>query len=276
MFIARTAELMKGFANYGNPIGIALQRMFRRDGEMTIVDRRTGVSLQALRRSYHMFGETWYTHDYDVAGCPIRKDDVVLDIGANQGFFTCYAAHQGAQIYAFEPHPKSFERLMGNIARNGYASRVTAECMAIGDFEGETNLFCSSHLDGGADTINPQHAAAVTRLGNNQRELPVRVARLSSVIPADLNVRLLKMDCEGAELAILKDLANPAQFDSMAIEFHPDAYPVETLIQTLMAYGTHQVYAVHGYIVHAIRNDVLIDYAKRLNPHVPANNGLMP
>ena len=35
MLIARAAELIKGFANYGNPIDIALQRLFRREGEMT-------------------------------------------------------------------------------------------------------------------------------------------------------------------------------------------------------------------------------------------------
>jgi len=272
MLIARAAELIKGFANYGNPIDIALQRLFRREGEMTIVDRRTRVSVQALRRSYHMFGETWYSHDYDVAGCPIRKDDVVLDIGANQGFFTCYAAHRGARVYAFEPHPISFERLKKNVASNGYADRVKAECLAIGDFEGEANLFCSSHLDGGADTINAQHAAAVTRMGKDQRELPVRVARLSSVFPSDVNVRLLKMDCEGAELAILKDLVNPAQFESISIEFHPDAYPVESLVETLMSYGTHQIYLLHGYIIHAIRNDILLGFVKPLKTQVP--NGI--
>jgi hypothetical protein len=102
--------------------------------------------------------------------------------------------------------------------------------------------------------------------------LPVRVARLSSVFPSDVNVRLLKMDCEGAELAILKDLVNPAQFESISIEFHPDAYSVESLIETLMSYGTHQIYLLHGYIIHAIRNDILIEFVKPLKTQAP--NGI--
>lgn len=78
---------------------------------MTIVDRETGVLVKAMRQSYHMFGETWYQHDYDVAGCPLRTGDRVVDVGVNQGFFTCYAARRGAQVFAFEPNPKAFQVL---------------------------------------------------------------------------------------------------------------------------------------------------------------------
>jgi len=261
--ISRLAAVLKGVANYGNPFEISLRRLFTRDGEMRIVDRRTKVSVRASRGSYQMFSETWYDHDYDVAGCPVRENDIVADIGANQGFFTCYAAQMGARVYAFEPNPATFGVLERNIARNGFGERVLAKCVAVADFEGETDLICSQFLGGGADTIDAAHAKAVTSFGRLEKRLPVKVARLRSLVPADLRVRLLKMDCEGAELAILKDLANPKQFDSMAIEFHPDAYSVEHLIRTILDFGTHQVWVRHRNIVHAIRNDVLLEFAKR-------------
>jgi FkbM family methyltransferase len=260
--ISRLVPVLAGVANYGNPLEVFLRRLFTRTGEMRIVDRRTKVSVKAARGSYHMFGETWYDHDYDVAGCPMRQNDIVVDIGANQGFFTCYAAQMGAHVYAFEPNPDTFKIFEGNIARNGFSDRVFARCIAVADFDGETELVCSGYLGGGSDTINPAHAKAITSAHHPERRIPVKVASISSVIPAEMRVRLLKIDCEGAELAILRNLKNPERFDSIAIEFHPDAYPVEDLVKTVLEFGTHQVCVQHRHIIHAIRTDVLLEFSR--------------
>jgi FkbM family methyltransferase len=262
--LARLIPVANGIVNYGNPLQILLQRVFLRSGEMTIVDRETGISVKAMRQSYHMFGETWYQRDYDVAGCPLRKDDLVVDVGANQGFFTCYAAQRGARVYAFEPNPRTFELLKKNIAGNSFSDRVRAECVAVADFEGVTELVCYSFMDGGADTIQAQRAERIASEVDQRARVSVNVARLSSLIPADERVRLLKLDCEGSELAILKDLKSPERFDSIAVEYHQHAYPIEDLFASLLGFGTHQVYAVHGHIVHAVRTDILMDYARNL------------
>jgi FkbM family methyltransferase len=262
--IGRAAAILTGFANYGNPFHILLRRLLTKDGVMTISDRQTGVSVRALRQSYHMFSETWYLHDYDVAACPIRSGDVVVDIGANQGFFTCYAAQRGAKVYAFEPHPTMFDLLGRNVQHNQYGDRVSMDRVAIADFDGETDLLCSPLLGGGANTINREHARAIHASQKQLSHVRVPVKRLCSAIPRDLRVRLLKIDCEGAELAILRDLQAPERFDSMAIEFHPDAYPAEALIRSILDFGTHQVFAPHGHIVHAIRTETLLEHAKTI------------
>jgi FkbM family methyltransferase len=266
--VSRAAAALMGVANYGNPLHILGRRLFTKDGVMTIVDRNTGVSVAASRRSYHMFSSTWYLHEYDVAGCPIRQNDVVVDVGANQGFFTCYAAQRLARLYSFEPHPKTFELLTRNIRSNGFDDRVTAECAAIADFEGEADLLCSTYLGGGADTLCPGHARFVnSSLGGGLPPVRVRVRRLASAIPSKIHVRLLKLDCEGAELAILRDLEDPERFDSIALECHPDAYRVDTLIETILNFRTHQVYAIHGQIIHAIRTNVLLEFAGNIRTH---------
>jgi FkbM family methyltransferase len=264
--IKRLVPVVAGIANYGNPFQIFLQRLFLREGEMTIRDRATGVEVKAKPESYPMFGETWYQRDYDVAGCPLREGDLVVDVGANQGFFTCYAAHRGARVFAFEPNPTTFQLLTENVSTNGFTSRVHAECLAIDGFEGDAELLCSSYRGGGTDTIHPKNSAGNTTLADEQGErIAVRVARLELQIPSSGQVRLLKLDCEGSELAVLKDLSDPSRFDSIAVEYHLHAYPIEALINCLLDFGTHQVYAVHGHILHAVRTDVLLDYAKNLN-----------
>ncbi len=260
----RLVSAAEGLANYGNPLQIFLQRLLLRRGEMTIKDRETGISVQAMRRSYPMFGETWYQHDYDVIGCPLRKGDLVVDVGANQGFFTCYAAQRGAIVYAFEPNPKAYGLLRRNISDNGFQDQVHAEGIAVADFEGQTELVCSSFMDGGADTIDPQRADRIASQIGQDARVNVKVARLRTLIPAGKGFRLLKLDCEGSELAILQDLEAPERFDSIAVEYHEHAYPIAALVKCLLGFGTHQVYLTRGHLIHAVRTDILLDFANSL------------
>lgn len=69
MRLSRLIPVLDGLIHYGNPFHIAYMRAFRKNGLMTISDRQTGVTLAANVKSYQMFGETWYNHDYDVPGC---------------------------------------------------------------------------------------------------------------------------------------------------------------------------------------------------------------
>jgi hypothetical protein len=49
---------------------------------------------------------------YQIPECHIEAEDVVFDVGAHFGFFSCYAVQKGArEVYAFEPNPYVFEIL---------------------------------------------------------------------------------------------------------------------------------------------------------------------
>ncbi|MBV8276639.1 MAG: FkbM family methyltransferase [Verrucomicrobia bacterium] len=52
---------------------------------------------------------------YFQEGVAISSGDIVLDVGANIGIFTLFAAKHGAQVYAYEPIPPTFEVLQHNI-----------------------------------------------------------------------------------------------------------------------------------------------------------------
>lgn len=120
-------------------------------------------------------------------------------------------------------------------------------------------------MDGGADTIQMRRAEGIAPVVGQGERVPVKVARLDSHIPSDGNFRLLKLDCEGSELAILKDLKDAERLDSIAVEYHEHAYSIQALMDCLLGFGTHQVYAVHGDIIHGVRTDVLLDHARNLN-----------
>ncbi|AFY69021.1 methyltransferase FkbM family [Thalassoporum mexicanum PCC 7367] len=237
-------SLMRFWGNYGNPTQMMLNRWLKSTGMIQVVDRRSQVSCHCTVGSYRMFGEVWHDHDYDIPRVSINPDDVVLDIGANQGFFSCYAAYQGAQVYAFEPSPDSFQTLLSNVKTNGFSDRVVAKPWAVGAENGTVELICSDWLGGGMNTIKPEFATNVgLNITNKVAQIPCY--SLSHLI-AEFNleqIKICKLDCEGAELDILKGLKPEDRNRILAftIEYHPEAYAVQDLTDLLLSWGSHQI-----------------------------------
>jgi FkbM family methyltransferase len=243
-FLAPARRLVETIERLRNPFHTIVKRAFgKSDQLMTIVDRRTGVACQCTVGSFHMFGSTWYSREYDVPYVPIREGDVVLDVGANQGFFTCYAASLGARVFAFEPNPESFETLERNIEKNHFADRVTARAWAISDENRRTKLIVSNELGGGMSTIDPVFARNTSLIVKKTFDVECRT--LASVLElfSLRSVRLCKIDAEGSETAILRTITETAlpNIDSFAMEVHPEAYRIEDLTKIIFEWGTHQI-----------------------------------
>lgn len=61
-------------------------------------------------------------------------DDLLVDIGANIGMYTVYAAaYAGCRVFAFEPESLNYAELNKNIHVNALHERVSAFCLALGD-----------------------------------------------------------------------------------------------------------------------------------------------
>jgi FkbM family methyltransferase len=257
----RTVKLLQ------NPLHILFKRMFGAPTDiMTVVDRETGVRCQCTVGSYHMFASSWYSRDYDVPCVSLRDGDVVLDIGANQGFFTCYAARKGAKVYAFEPNPENYDRLVHNVKQNGLEELVTVKPWAISDEEGFVKLMVSEELGGGRSTIVPKFAE------NSGISIRKNVTVPCYTVPQILQrfavkrVRLCKIDAEGAEFQILSPLDSDDRrcIDSLVMEYHPEAYALSDLIKLLLSWGTHQVSFMDekpytGNVLRAVSNTLLLN-----------------
>lgn len=261
--LLRSIPIWNGVVHYKNPLQIFLRRVFQRDGLMTISDRETGVAVIAPVKSFRMFGETWYDRDYDVPACPVRPGDAVIDIGANQGFFSCYAASKGARVYAFEPFPESCMRLRANVERNGFSARVVISEAAVSAVRGTATLFCSDLLGGGQNTIIQAHANAIGR-EDFRKTIEVETVSIDEVLSnISGRIRLCKVDCESAEYNIIRGISDPSKVDCFAIEFHPiPGQSVRDLVEVMTAWRTHQIsFAKTSYILYAVRNETLSEYA---------------
>ena len=128
---------------------------------------------------------------YD-APCKITGPVTVLDIGANCGAFTLYARREWPQstIHAFEPHPAVFPYLQANTAHLDQCHRFN---VAVGDLTRHTLFECPESRTCGSQYQN---------VDNKTVEIPISVIR-PEVLP---NAEIVKIDTEGAEVAIVNGL----------------------------------------------------------------------
>jgi FkbM family methyltransferase len=119
----------------------------------------------------------------------LREGDLFVDIGANIGSYTVLAAKVvGADVIAIEPHPRTADRLEGNVAHNAIASKVSVHRAALSNATG------TGALTAGRDTMNQ-----LTNAGENT--IAVNLTTLDLVLEG-LDPMMLKIDVEGHEPAV--------------------------------------------------------------------------
>lgn len=130
-------------------------------------------------------------------------DGVVLDVGANIGGYCSEirGLHKNCTIYAFEPHPKTYDQL----ARNTKNLNITTLNLGVGASEGALILYDYASNDGS------QHASlykgVIEQIHKSQAiEHQVKVITIDGFIAGKSikKVILLKIDTEGHEYEVLK------------------------------------------------------------------------
>ena len=115
--------------------------------------------------------------------CP---GDIYIDIGANIGAYSIWAAEQGAKVISIEPAEDTYKLLKENIDLNGYD--ITAIRAAVGANKGKQKFTM------GKDTLN--------RL-DPKGDLDIDVITIDEIVQ-DKVVAGMKVDVEGFELDVLR------------------------------------------------------------------------
>jgi FkbM family methyltransferase len=149
-------------------------------------------------------------------------DRIILDLGANIGIFTLYAARQApeARIFSLEPFPATFNRLLATVRDHQLENRVTCMNHALTGSTG-IRVMCDGVIPSQRRSLAPTESAT-SGLQVLGKTLP-EVVEQNDLACIDL----LKMDIEGSEYETL--LATPslvfARISRIALEYHGDSAP---------------------------------------------------
>jgi FkbM family methyltransferase len=117
----------------------------------------------------------------------------LVDIGANAGIYSLFAAARGAKVLAIEAQPEMQQRLETNIGLNNFSSIHLAKC-AVADREGEIEFHLSADNRG---------QASLTRTGGEALKVPCRPLLALMDEAGITQPDALKIDIEGAEDVVL-------------------------------------------------------------------------
>lgn len=142
-------------------------------------------------------------NEFAFIGSVLKPGMVMIDIGANDGLFTVFAAKRvgkKGRVFAFEPSTREFARLKANIALNRLRN-VTAVPKALSNISGSTQLKISEYGHEGQNTLG-DFAHAVKQAGIQM----VEVCRLDEWLRGQdiCRLDLIKIDVEGAEHKVLQ------------------------------------------------------------------------
>lgn len=143
-----------------------------------------------------------------------REPEIVFDLGSNIGASVIYfrLKYPRAHIYAFEPNPATFGRLVEHARQ---FSDITTYPYALSDADGPMDFFVhpESHL-----------SSSAVRRTSGQKPITVEARTLNSAMAAAQvdRIDLLKFDIEGGEARLFKDAPALAKVGATIGEVHLD------------------------------------------------------
>lgn len=132
----------------------------------------------------------------------VTEGSIVLDIGANIGYYTLLLAKlvgEKGKVYSFEPEPYNFNLLKKNVETNGYEN-IILENAAVSNTGGKSKLFLSK----GRSTHS-----LFTFKNKTENSIDVNLIKLDEYFnnnPLSNKISFVKLDVEGSELAAIQGM----------------------------------------------------------------------
>ena len=173
----------------------------------------------------------YYFHNFEQAQSEsllslIEEQTVFFDIGANMGLYSFLAAEKGARVYSFEPSPSIVEWFEDNLELNSsLADRITLVQEAVSDHNGTLNFYPNREGNFGVGKIFSDEADKK----QESDAVQITARTLDDCVKQYGVPDVIKMDVEGAEFLILKDLPEVFKREdspTLFVEFHPHGIAV--------------------------------------------------
>jgi FkbM family methyltransferase len=132
---------------------------------------------------------------------------LVVDVGANLGYFSQLALSLGYEVLAVEPQARAQPYLAATTARNGNGARLTLFACALGGVRGVAAMGDTARWEvPRVEHMVPLEAPAVADAGGGgggeATNATVPMVLLSDLVPPGAAIALLKVDTEGWERGV--------------------------------------------------------------------------
>jgi FkbM family methyltransferase len=215
---------------------------------------RMRISLPDLiSRTIYLTGR-WEPVITEYVRSALKEGDTFVDVGANIGYYSLVASRivcSSGKVFAVEASPSNYERMRQNLSLNG-ATNIRPINAAASDSRGELTLFL-----GPPD--NRGHSTTVMSLADReglQPEATVPADTLEELVgKQDLrNARLIKIDVEGAERAVLAPLFTSLEKFSPETEWLLELAPVYSASGQGDVDEIFDAFTSRGYYAYSIPN----------------------
>lgn len=161
----------------------------------------------------------------------VEPNSIVIDIGANIGVYSIFAALKNAMVYSYEPESKNFKLLLENIRLNNFEKNIQPFCIGISGREEERELYLGS---------SPFHSFYFHQ--NGGKKTKIKCIPLKKIFEENNIERcdILKIDCEGAEFEILYNTPFECfkKIKKICLEYHLNKnHRIEDLLNFLKEKG---------------------------------------
>ena len=181
------------------------------DGQKLFLDKEDSLLLSTRKNNYDKF-------EVESLKQIIKKGDIVVDLGANIGYYTLILAQlvgKSGHVYSFEPDPSNFEILSKNVKENKH-DNVTLVQKAISDKNGKVELYVSKRNLASHRIFDAE---------DNRESIEVDVTTLDEYFKKFKKpIKFIKMDVEGAESAAISGASKIIQ-DSKNLVIMMEYFP---------------------------------------------------
>lgn len=171
-------------------------------------------------RSLKTFSEIFKERDHTrLSGFLTKKDKIIVDLGANEGFYTLMAKAKSpkARIISVEPNPYAFKLLKKNVKSNKLKG-VSIINKAVSSKKGKIDF----------EVVKGRTAIGATKVYKKYRKLGLEKIKVDTISLDQLlknykleRIDVLKIDVEGSEVEILKSSKNSFnKIKKIVVEYH--------------------------------------------------------
>jgi FkbM family methyltransferase len=192
-----------------------------------------------------MRANTFYTKEPETIDWinSFPPNSTLLDIGANVGSYSIYAAKKGHKVISVEPDPSNFAILLRNIYLNALHSNITPLLVAFSNSRSLTNFNLNSISFGGA-----LHSAS--EAADGQYHFMCSSTTVDDFInQVNFAPNYLKIDVDGLERTILSNSTNllsSSTLKSILVELEQGSEEEKDVISQLNSFGFHLISKRHA------------------------------